>query len=49
LYIRVPVKRFGMLDFHQASDIIAAGHRAAREKLAEWQTATAALVPQGKT
>src|SRR5262249_2124290 len=49
LYIRIPVQRFGMLDFHQASDIIAAGHRAAREKLAEWQAATAALVPEGKT
>jgi predicted acylesterase/phospholipase RssA len=48
LYIRIPVKRFGMLDFHQASDIIAAGHRAAREKLAELQAATAALVPEGK-
>ena len=37
LYIRVPVNRFGLLDFHLASDIIAAGHGVAREKLAEWQ------------
>jgi lysophospholipid hydrolase len=49
LYLRIPVQRFGMLDFHQASDIIAAGHRAAREKLAEWQTTTADLVPEQRT
>jgi NTE family protein/lysophospholipid hydrolase len=49
LYIRIPVKRFGMLDFHHASDIIATGHRAAREKLAEWRATTAALVSEGRT
>jgi NTE family protein/lysophospholipid hydrolase len=37
LYIRVPVQRFGMLDFHAASDIIAVGRRVAREKIAEWK------------
>jgi lysophospholipid hydrolase len=49
LYIRVPLKRFGMLDFHQASDIIAAGHGVAREKLAEWRPAAADRVPEGRT
>jgi len=49
LYIRVPVKRFGMLDFHQATDIIAAGHHAARTKLAEWRAATAAVASEGRT
>jgi predicted acylesterase/phospholipase RssA/CRP-like cAMP-binding protein len=49
LYIRVPLKQFGMLDFHQASDIIAAGHGVAREKLAEWRPAAADRVPEGRT
>ena len=40
LYIRVPVQRFGMLDFHAAPDIIASGRRVAREKLAGWTVAS---------
>jgi predicted acylesterase/phospholipase RssA len=48
LYMRVPVERFGMLDFHQASHIIAAGRRAAREKLAEWRAASAELARQAR-
>jgi lysophospholipid hydrolase len=39
LYMRVPLKRFGMLDFDKASEIIAAGRELAREKLAGWQAA----------
>jgi predicted acylesterase/phospholipase RssA len=37
LYMRVPLRRFGMLDFDKASEIIAAGRELAREKLAGWQ------------
>ena len=39
LYMRVPLRRFGMLDFDKASEIIAAGRELAREKLKEWQAA----------
>ena len=39
LYIRVPVAQFGLLDFDKATDIIAAGHRVAREQLAAWRMA----------
>jgi NTE family protein/lysophospholipid hydrolase len=49
LYIRIPVNHFGMLDFHRASEIIAAGHRVAREKIAEWRAAAAGLVPEERT
>jgi hypothetical protein len=33
----VPLRRFGMLDFDKASEIIAAGRELASEKLAGWQ------------
>src|SRR5262249_31467471 len=49
LYIRVPVKHFGMLDFHQASDITAAGHHAARRALAGWGAAPAALASEERS
>ena len=45
LYIRVPVEQFGMLDFHRASEITAAGRCVAREKLAGWSAARERRVP----
>jgi len=36
LYLRVPVQRFGLLEFRAAPDIVAAGYEYARVKLGEW-------------
>jgi predicted acylesterase/phospholipase RssA len=37
LYLRIPVKQFGLLAFERAPEIIDAGRQAAREMLAEWR------------
>ena len=37
VYIQVPVKQFGMLDFHAAPEIIRAGYDIAGMKIAEWR------------
>src|SRR5262249_8186841 len=50
LYIQVPVKQFGMLDFHAAPEIIRAGHDAAGTKIAAWQeTLAGGAQPTGNT
>ncbi len=44
LHLRVPLREFGMLDFHRAADIIATGLRVAREELAAWRRLAAGEV-----
>jgi NTE family protein len=45
LYIRVPVERFGMLDFRRDREIIATGYKAATRRIAEWMADTGRVAP----
>ena len=45
LYVRLPVQRFGILEFDAAADIIKTGYDTGRAALAKWMAARAASAP----